>query len=169
MCLCISSRFKSSSVRRGIKSTAWTSKSNRVCIDSNNGYGGNDKLQCPPLEFLTHRDQEVIKRYNQFPNSFLPLLVISLPALLSLVFCPVTLFVAPHLMQALWPKDVFEMRPNINDAISCFLGPASLVYAIAFGFAMQVRSVPGPIVTSHKRPMKHKIVNLTIMPSLVAL
>ena len=68
----------------------------------------------------------------------------------------VTLFVAPHLMQALWPKDVFEMRPNINDAISCFLGPASLVYAIAFGFAMQVRSVPGPIVTSHKRPLKTK-------------
>ncbi|KAK7492565.1 hypothetical protein BaRGS_00016231 [Batillaria attramentaria] len=65
------------------------------------------------------------------------LFCILLPVIFSLGFCPLTLFLHGSIVGLFWPHSMFASPPNINDAISCFLVPAGMVYAISFGFAFQ--------------------------------
>ena len=65
------------------------------------------------------------------------LLAIMMPVILSLGFCPLTLLLHGMIVDCLWPPSMYSSAPNINDAISCFLVPAGMVYAISFGFAFQ--------------------------------
>ena len=65
------------------------------------------------------------------------LLAIMMPVILSLGFCPLTLLLHGIIVDCLWPPSMYFSAPNINDAISCFLVPAGMVYAISFGFAFQ--------------------------------
>ncbi len=87
--------------------------------------------------FLTSNDLAVLHKFQIHFNRPKPLLVILLPSVLTLGFCPATLFMRSVMVNGFWPPDIFAMPPNINDSISSFLVPAGLVYAIAFGFAFQ--------------------------------
>ncbi|XP_071943832.1 uncharacterized protein [Antedon mediterranea] len=66
-------------------------------------------------------------------NQPLALVFIACPAVLSLAFCPLVLFIRLPLINIFWG----DSMPNINDAIACFLAPAGLVYAVSFGFTFQ--------------------------------
>ncbi len=88
-------------------------------------------------KFLTSNDRAVLHNFQIHFNRPLPLLLISLPSLLTLAFCPVALLLHPMLVDGFWPPDIFPEPPNVNDVISSFLVPAGLIYAIAFGFAFQ--------------------------------
>ena len=91
----------------------------------------------PSESFLGPCDHDTLFKFKVFQNNPIALFMLSLPAILSLAFCPATLYLAPVIVKHVWPPEVFPMRPNVNDAISCFLTPSGLVYAIAFGFAFQ--------------------------------
>ena len=88
-------------------------------------------------EFLTEFDREVLGSLITFHNRPIELLKIASPALISLVLCPITLYMYIPLVNSFWPPDKFNAMPNINEAIACFLAPAGLVYATSFGFAFQ--------------------------------
>ncbi|XP_071946583.1 uncharacterized protein [Antedon mediterranea] len=91
-----------------------------------------------PQSFLTYDDLVVIDSMDGYSNRPLPLMMISGPALLSLGFCPVVLFLYSPLVGYFWPSERFPHgTPDVNDAIACFLAPAGLVYATSFGFSYQ--------------------------------
>ena len=117
--------------------------SSRIWNNQDTYPSGDQENSTPPPEFLSPSDLRVIGRFLRYPNSPMPLFRICLPSLFSLVFCPVTLFTAPMMVEGFWPPHLFPERPNVNDAIACFLMPAGLVYAIAFGFSMQVNITSG--------------------------
>ena len=97
------------------------------------------KQQDQPLLFTTS-DSDIIHQLETYPYKLQALLVICLPTLVSLAFMPVALLLHKPLMNFFWPAEIFPTPPKINDVISCFLIPAGLVYAIAFGFAFQEAS-----------------------------
>ena len=82
-------------------------------------------------------DKKILDQFMTFSNSFKRLLLIVTPALISLAFCPLTLFLHDPILALMWPPDIIAQPPNINDVITCFLTPAGLIYAIAFGFCLQ--------------------------------
>ncbi len=82
-------------------------------------------------------DIHVLFQVKCFQNNPAALMKICLPPLLSLAFCPVSLFLFDPMADFFWSPLKFEMPPKINDVISAFLVPAGLVYAISFGFALQ--------------------------------
>ena len=88
------------------------------------------------VPLLSADDIQHLAAFRRFQNSPLPLFKLALPCLLSVIFCPATLYSAPLLVNFLYPKEHGGM-PVINDVIQAFLMPAGLVYAIAFGFALQ--------------------------------
>ena len=85
-------------------------------------------------EFNSKRDLEIIDKFKQFQNNPIQVAKISVTILLSLAFCPVTIYLYPLMINFFWNSDT---KPNINDAIACFLMPAGMVYAIGFGFTFQ--------------------------------
>ena len=88
--------------------------------------------------FLTDHDLGIIEEFKCYQNRPWNLFVLAMPACLSLLFCPLTLFLYTPLTRYFWPVEFYpDGPPNVNDVISCFLTPAGLVYAIAFGFAFQ--------------------------------
>lgn len=84
--------------------------------------------------FIDKNDREILFRSI---NSWKKLILIGFPPLLSVFFCPFTLLASSKITEFFWPPELFSKRPNINDAISCYLTPSGLVYAIAFGFSFQ--------------------------------
>ena len=92
----------------------------------------------PSSGFLTDRDHLIMRRFTAYQNQPQQLLKLAMPAYLSLIFCPLTLLMYGPLVRFFWPVSLYPNGPpNVNDVISCFLTPAGLVYAIAFGFAFQ--------------------------------
>jgi len=89
------------------------------------------------FSFLTKRDMLALHSFKSFQNNITGLLKIGIVPSISLLFCPLTLFLYTPIVNYCWPKDRFSSPPNINDAISCFLVPAGMVYAFVFGFALQ--------------------------------
>ncbi|OWF53980.1 hypothetical protein KP79_PYT25437 [Mizuhopecten yessoensis] len=87
--------------------------------------------------FLTTRDVIALKRLEAFQNNFCGLLKICIAPMVSLVASPLALLLYQPIVTYCWPKSSFPTRPNINDAIGCFLVPAGMVYAFMFGFAFQ--------------------------------
>ena len=71
--------------------------------------------------------------YNQ-PKQ---LLFICVPALISLMFTALIMFLFEPLVGCLWPNNSGQRPASINAAITCFLSPAGLVYALSFGFTFQ--------------------------------
>ena len=59
---------------------------------------------------------------------------------MSLAFCPITLYTYQPLVETFWLNQNPSMvaRPNVNEAILCFLMPAGIVYATFFGFAVEI-------------------------------
>ncbi|XP_074651700.1 uncharacterized protein LOC141906352 [Tubulanus polymorphus] len=89
------------------------------------------------VEILTDFDREVITYLDHFYNKPSELFHIALPGLVSLLLCPFALYLFDPLAKIFWPVHLYPKPPNINDAIACFLAPAGLVYAMAFGYAFQ--------------------------------
>ena len=89
------------------------------------------------LKILTESDRSVLCEIRTFQNSPLAMFKLALPALGPLVVCPVALFLHEPLVEYLWPTYQFKTPPDINMAIICFLMPAGMIYAIAFGFFCQ--------------------------------
>ena len=75
----------------------------------------------------------------KYVNDPMELLYLSLPCLVSLALCPMTLYLYQPLVDAFWWDDSLNMvvLPNVNEAILCFLMPAGVVYATSFGFAIE--------------------------------
>ena len=71
-----------------------------------------------------------------FQNNPLALLKLAFPALISLSLCPFAILLQPSMIDAFYPKFTGG-RVNTNDSLAVFLLPAGLVYAMAFGFALQ--------------------------------
>lgn len=86
---------------------------------------------------LTSHDILIFNKFIEFQNNPISLFMISLPILITLIFCPVTIFAMEPLINFFWPSEYTDGMPKINDVIAAFLMPAGLVYAVAFGFAMQ--------------------------------
>ena len=87
--------------------------------------------------FFSGEDIDVLIKMEEFQNNPMSLICICIPVLASLAFCPVTIVTYGMWMNFFWPLEITGPMTNINDAIACFLMPAGLVYAIAFGFAFQ--------------------------------
>ena len=87
---------------------------------------------------FSESDIKVLCDAKCFQNNPIALLKIAIPGLVSLSFCPLTLYMLQPMVLFFWPPEWdYQMPQHINDAISAFLVPAGLVYAIAFGFALQ--------------------------------
>ncbi|XP_033120186.1 uncharacterized protein LOC117119461 [Anneissia japonica] len=87
------------------------------------------------LGFLSASDYDAMDGLRRHYNQPLALVLIALPAIMSLAFCPLILFIRSPLIAMFWGDS--NSMPNINDAIACFLAPAGLVYAVSFGFTFQ--------------------------------
>ncbi|XP_076444357.1 uncharacterized protein LOC143282555 [Babylonia areolata] len=85
--------------------------------------------------FFTEFDLDVLQSLRTCYNQPKELIRIAIPAVLSLALCPLTLYMFDPFRKLVWPE--YADRPDINDAIACYLSPAGLVYATSFGFAFQ--------------------------------
>ena len=97
-----------------------------------------NEFDCAPRNsFLSEYDLDAMERLKSFQNNPNALIKIAIPTLLSMLVCPLTLFFHQPLVKFTWPPAQFPTPPDINAAVNCFLMPAGLVYAIAFGFIFQ--------------------------------
>ncbi len=108
-------------------------KNSAIAVTPHNGSPTNYAVD----RFFDDKDIKILLEVISFQNGLKPLLKICMMPLLSLAFCPITLVLLETLQDFFWPPDNFCIPPNVNDAISCFLVPAGLVYSIAFGFSLQ--------------------------------
>ncbi|KAK7115782.1 hypothetical protein V1264_001597 [Littorina saxatilis] len=96
------------------------------------------QVTASPIHLFQKNDHEVIQRIQgQSAINGKELMNILMPVTLSLGFCPLIVLLRESMVEFLWPPSLYPTPPNINDAISCFLVPAGMVYAISFGFAFQ--------------------------------
>ena len=79
---------------------------------------------------------ETLKRFERFQNNPRSLFKLALPCLVSVAMCPLTISLLPELWDFLYPFDDTRKK-NINSTLSAFLVPASLVYSLMWGFALQ--------------------------------
>lgn len=87
--------------------------------------------------FLTPFDNEVMESLKKFKNSTKEFLMISIPALATLLLGPLLIMLYYSTTEFFWSLEDFPKLPNNNQCVSCFLTPAGLVYALSFGFAFQ--------------------------------
>ena len=94
-----------------------------------------DSLTNKPV-LLTDFDHEVMANMGVWYNKPLALLKIYLPAISCLLLCCALYYLNQfYIIKCMWPH--LAARPNINSAVTCFLVPAGLVYALSFGFMFQ--------------------------------
>ena len=86
--------------------------------------------------FFSPSDLQLLCKAKCFQQNPIALMRIALPTLISLAFCPLSLYMLGSMITFFWPETM-EFTPKINEVVSAFLVPAGLVYAIAFGFALQ--------------------------------
>ena len=96
--------------------------------------GGILQMNTWSSEFLNPYDLDVLRHLYSFHNSALELALISLPSILSLCLCPLTLQSRDEISEFFWPNTT---QPAVNEAVACFLAPSGMVYAVSFGFAFQ--------------------------------
>ncbi|CAH1797428.1 unnamed protein product [Owenia fusiformis] len=89
--------------------------------------------------FYCDFDLEVLNSINGFQNKPKNVLKIALPSFLSLMMCATVLYLLDPIQRWLWPEYVGKAygRPDINTALTCFLAPAGLIFALFFGFQFQ--------------------------------
>lgn len=95
--------------------------------------------------FYKSFDREVLECIKCYYNQPKRLLRICLPAFISLFLTGAIMLVYQPLASCLWPATA---KPDINTAITCFLSPAGLVYALSFGFTFQM------VLEKHRRVLK---------------
>ena len=103
-------------------------------IQNNNGNAVVDKLVQYGNGFLSEFDQKVLNTFNSHFNTFKRLLKLAAPALISLGLNSLTALLYHPTVSCFWPG---KSAPDINTAVTCFLAPAGLVYALSFGFLFQ--------------------------------
>ncbi|XP_062573777.1 uncharacterized protein LOC134235655 [Saccostrea cucullata] len=84
--------------------------------------------------FYSKSDAEILEHLQMYQNNPRYLFKIAIPAVTSLIFCPMIMTAYKPIANFLWPN---RTQPAINEAIACFLAPAGMVYAVSFGFAFQ--------------------------------
>ncbi|KAK7471715.1 hypothetical protein BaRGS_00035647 [Batillaria attramentaria] len=90
----------------------------------------------PPLFCLP--DLQILRALDQGGWSDIrESVAILLPMMICLGLSPVLIFSHTPIVRLFWPADRFPRSPNVNDAISCYLVPAAMVYAVSFGFVFQ--------------------------------
>ena len=87
--------------------------------------------------FLSEFDKEAMDSLTAYNGRTRLVIKVAMPALLSLALCPATLYLYQPFVSTFWPADLFEVPPDVNEAIACFLAPAGLVYATSFAFAFE--------------------------------
>ena len=85
---------------------------------------------------MNAEDRQTIFELKMFQNNPWALIKLSLPALVSIGACPITILAQPVMLEFFYPPFTGG-RINTNDSLAVFLLPAGLVYAMAFGFALQ--------------------------------
>ena len=86
------------------------------------------------------------------------------PAILTLLFCPAILYTKEPLMKWFFPDG--QVGENLNDALSVFLAPSGLVYALTFGFSYQIamdkfKEVCGFLSVPQHPPTNHTLGGLS--------
>ena len=115
-------------------------------------------------QFLTDFDKEAMDSLTPYNGRAKLLIKVATPALISLALCPATLYLYRPLAAIFWPADMYDVPPDINEAIACFLAPAGLVYATSFAFAFdQVLGKQREIMAklSHELGLLDQIVTMT--------
>ena len=105
-----------------------------------------------PTEALRNEDGELnpagrlVKALQDHHSSVYPMIKMVAPAVTSAIVAPALMTWRDKLLAFVFSEH--ETIPNMNDAISCFLTPAGMIYAIFFGF---VFSAVGDRVTELDR------------------
>ncbi len=105
-----------------------------------------------PAEALQNEDGEpnaagrLVKALQDHHSSVYPMIKMVAPAVTSAIVAPALMTWREKLLAFVFSEH--ETIPNMNDAISCFLTPAGMIYAIFFGF---VFSAVGDRVTELDR------------------
>ena len=87
--------------------------------------------------FLSEFDKEAMDSLTAYNGRTRLVIKVAMPALLSLALCPATLYLYQPFVSTFWPANLFDVPPDVNEAIACFLAPAGLVYATSFAFAFE--------------------------------
>ena len=116
-----------------------------------------------PIGCTTDYDMKVIAQLLRYQNAPLQLMIMALPTISTLAFCPLTLFMYDPMIKFFWPED---NMPNINDAIASFLTPAGLVYAISFGFAFQEAQNKQNSVSLMFKTLEHTMKQILLLVSV---
>ena len=87
--------------------------------------------------FLTEFDKEAMDSLTAYNGRTRQVIKVAMPALLSLALCPATLYLYQPFVSLFWPANRYDVPPDVNEAIACFLAPAGLVYATSFAFAFE--------------------------------
>lgn len=98
-------------------------------------FGSNVVLVKERRSSYPKEEDLIIQNFRVYQNKLTELIHIIIPPVLSMIFCPFTLFIYSYLTDYLWPT--YDTSPNVNDAIGCFLVPAGMVYAITFATAAE--------------------------------
>ena len=85
---------------------------------------------------LSQEVNEILTQFQMFQNNPMAMFKLALPSLISVGFCPITIIFQPIMVDFFYPEAIGG-RINTNDSLAVFLLPAGLVYAMAFGFALQ--------------------------------
>ena len=89
-----------------------------------------------PTPLFSLDQLRIIDKFRQFQNNPWSLLKVCIPCLLSVGLCPIAIFLVPTMWDYFFPFDDTR-KANINGTLSPFLLPSSLVYSLAWGFALQ--------------------------------
>lgn len=79
---------------------------------------------------------DIIERFRRFQNNPGSLLKLAIPCLFTIAACPFAIFMVDPMWDFFYPFDD-SRKGNINSTLSAFLVPASLVYSLVWGFALQ--------------------------------
>ena len=85
---------------------------------------------------LTKSQQEQLQEFKEYPNNPMSLLRVALPCLISIAFTPLAIYLVDVMFDFYFPFSTVR-KENINSTLSSFLVPASLVYSLVWGFALQ--------------------------------
>ena len=79
---------------------------------------------------------QTLERFRRFQNNPLSLFKLAVPCLVSIGVGPFAVLLVPEMWDFFFPFDD-SRKGNINGTLSPFLLPASLVYSLSWGFALQ--------------------------------
>lgn len=90
-------------------------------------------------ELCGPQEKKIIRKFIYFSNNLRSLFKSAIPVFISMGMSPFVIIIYPQMLALFWPDRIDSEKgvPKINDVIACFLMPAGIIYAIAFGFTFQ--------------------------------